>query len=83
MPLRADNAQAARREGLRFQLFNFCGNGRVFFVIIIGFLRQAHIKIAAKLNIRATPGHIGGNGHCARHPCLRDNLRLLFVIARV
>ena len=83
MALCADNAQATGVEGLRFQLINFGANGVAFFIIITGFLGKAHIEIAAKLNIRAATGHIGGDGDGARHTGLRDDLGFLLVIARV
>ena len=80
MALRADYAQAAGLQSLRFQFFDLGFNG---LGISAFFLRQTHFEIAAQLDIRAAPRHIGGNGHRAGHAGLRDDLRFLFVIARI
>jgi len=50
---------------------------------IFEFLANAHVGIAAKLDIRAAAGHVGGNGDRAGHSGLADDIRLLFVVARV
>ena len=84
----ADDAKTACLKRLFFQRRNFRLN--VLFarvacraVKIFQFLVQPHVEIAAKLNIRAASGHIGGNRDRTRHAGQADNLRFLFVIARV
>ena len=88
MAFGADDAKPARLKRLFFQRRNFRLNvvfARVACraVKIFQFLVQPHVEIAAKLNIRAASGHIGGNGDRAGHTGQADNLRFLLVIARV
>ena len=47
------------------------------------FLPDAHVGIAAELNVGAAAGHVGGDGDGARHAGLRDDVGFLLVIARV
>ena len=51
------------------------------------FLRQllsdAHVGIAAELDVGAAAGHVGGDGHRAHPPGLGDDVRLLLVVAGV
>ena len=47
------------------------------------FLLQPHLQIAAEFDVGAAAGHVGGDRHRARRAGLRDDLRLLFVEARV
>ena len=44
---------------------------------------DAHVDIAAELNVGAAAGHVGGDGHGARHAGLGDDGGFLLVIARV
>ena len=46
-------------------------------------LLDQHVGIAAELNVGAAAGHVGGDGHTARHAGLGDDLRLLLVVARI
>jgi len=44
---------------------------------------EAHVQIAAQLNVGATTGHVGGDGHSARDTGLRNDVSFLLVIARI
>ena len=44
---------------------------------------QQHVGIAAELNIRAAPRHVGGDGDGAGHAGLGDDMRFLLVIAGI
>ena len=44
---------------------------------------QAHVEIAAELNVGAAAGHVGGDGDGARHAGLGDDIGFLFVEAGV
>ena len=44
---------------------------------------DAHVGIAAELDVGAAAGHVGGDGDGARHAGLRDDRRLLLVVAGV
>ncbi len=44
---------------------------------------NAHVRVAAELDVGSAAGHVGGDGDCARHAGLRDDERLLLVVARV
>ncbi len=44
---------------------------------------QAHVEIAAELDVGAAAGHVGGDRHRAGTARLRDDIRLLLVIAGV
>ena len=46
-------------------------------------LADAHVGIAAELNVGAAAGHVGGDGDRARHAGLRDDEGFLLVVARV
>src|SRR6185437_4371967 len=47
-------------------------------VLNIGdFLPDAHVGIAAELNVGAAAGHVGGDGDGARHTGLRDDIGFL------
>ena len=47
------------------------------------FLADAHVGIAAELDVGAAAGHVGGDGDRARHAGLRDDVGFLLVVARV
>ena len=47
------------------------------------FLADAHVGVAAELNVGAAAGHVGGDGDGARHAGLSDDLRLLLVVPGV
>ncbi len=42
-----------------------------------------HFDVAAKLNIGAATGHVGGDGHSPKTPGIGDDLGFLFVVTRV
>ena len=44
---------------------------------------SAHLEIAAELDVGAAAGHVGGDGHRARHAGLGDDVGLLLVVAGV
>ena len=46
-------------------------------------LLDAHVGIAAELDVGAAAGHVGRDGDRAGHAGLRDDVRLLLVVARV
>src|SRR6185369_9264286 len=46
-------------------------------------LADAHVGVAAELNVGAAAGHVGGDGDRAGHAGLRDDVGLLLVVARV
>ena len=46
-------------------------------------MANAHVGIAAELNVGAAAGHVGGDRHRARHAGLGDDDRLLLVVAGV
>ena len=46
-------------------------------------LAGAHVGVAAELNVGAAAGHVGGDGHRARHAGLGDDVGFLLVVARV
>ena len=57
---------------------------RSFEVLDVGqFLPDAHVGIAAELNVGAAAGHVGGDGDGAGHAGLGDDIGLLLVIAGV
>ena len=43
------------------------------------FIGNPGFEIAAKLNVRAAPGHVGGNRHRPQSPGLRNDMRFLFM----
>ena len=70
------------RFDIGLDLFNFLGTlfrGQAVF----NFLLDAHIKIAAELNIGAAAGHVGGNGHTARRAGLGNDNGFLIMMAGV
>ena len=50
---------------------------------VLELLADAHVGVAAELNVGAAAGHVGGDGDRARHAGLRDDVGLLLVVARV
>ena len=46
-------------------------------------LRDAHVGVAAELDVGAAAGHVGGDGDGARHAGLGDDVGLLLVVAGV
>ena len=46
-------------------------------------LADAHVEVAAELDVGAAAGHVGGDGHRAGHAGLGDDERLLLVVAGV
>ncbi len=95
MPLGAKHEQAAGAEGdvpggldFGFQRSAFLGlrlrcwlddKTALFGTPLV----QAHIDVAAQLNVRAPAGHVGGNGDRARNPGIGDDERFLLVVAGV
>ncbi len=49
----------------------------------VEFLLDAHLDVAAELNVGAAAGHVGGDGDGAGDAGFRDDERLLLVVARV
>jgi malic enzyme len=47
------------------------------------FLPDAHVGIAAELDVGAAPGHVGGDRHRPGHPRLPDDVGLLLVVAGI
>ena len=50
---------------------------------VVQFLADAHVRVAAKLDVGAAARHVGGDGHRAKVAGLGDDIGLLFVIAGV
>ena len=46
-------------------------------------LPDAHVGVAAELDVGAAAGHVGGDGHRPRHPRLPDDVGLLLVVAGI
>src|SRR5262249_44015418 len=90
VPLGAEHVKPAGRERLFLEPRDLLADLRrlaavlaAFLADILEFLANAHVGIAAKLNIGAAPGHIRGNRDRAGHSRLGDDIRLLFVVTRV
>ena len=91
MPLGAEHVEAAGGQRLFLQArdlrADFVGARALLAlarVLDLGdFLADAHVGIAAELNVGAAAGHVGGDGDRARHAGLRDDVGFLLVIARV
>ena len=89
MALGAQHEQAAGLQGLVLEASDlgadFLGPpGALGLVGHVGeLLADAHIGIAAELDVGAAAGHVGGDRNGARNPRLGDDIGLLFVIARV
>ena len=47
------------------------------------FLADAHVGVAAELDVGSAPGHVGGDGDGARNAGLDDDRGLLFVVAGI
>ena len=58
---------------IRFDLFDFFRSRRFQGA-------DFRLPVAAQHNVGAAPGHVGGDGHGAAGPGLRDNLRLLLMV---
>ena len=91
VPLRADDAKAAgfRRKSQRLQPLDL-GADLLFLLGALGtfghvrqLVAHAHVGVAAELDVGAAPSHVGGDRHRARHAGLRDDIRLLLVVAGV
>ncbi len=96
VPLGADHVKAAGRERLSpsswrprpaisARFLAICsGAGSLPFSVSAGEpVREQHVGVAAELDVGAAARHVGGDGNRARHAGLRDDPRLLLVIARV
>src|SRR5215475_13754249 len=91
VPLGAKNIETAGSECLFLQPRNlftdFVGPGALLaFPLIVNvahFLANAHIGIAAELNVGASTRHIGGDRDRARHAGLCDDVGLLLVVTRI
>ncbi|MCG8503073.1 MAG: preprotein translocase subunit SecA, partial [Sphingomonadales bacterium] len=58
--------------------------GACFFVeALVDFVGDAHLQVAAQLNIGTATGHVGGNRYGAGYTRLGNDVRFLFVIAGV
>src|SRR5664280_1850150 len=90
-PLGAEHEQPAGGERLLLEARDLGADligARAFFalarILDLGdLLPNAHVGIAAELDVGAATGHVGGNGDRARYAGLRDDKRLLLVIAGV
>ena len=91
VPLGAEHVEAAGGERLVLQTrdlgANFVG-ARTFLalarILDVGqFLADAHVGIAAELDVGAAAGHVGGDGDRAGNAGLRDDIGLLLVIAGI
>ena len=85
----ADDVEAAGRDRLLLEVGDFCAD-RLFLRARAGlafepraFLLQAHVEIAAELDVGAAAGHVGGDGDRARHAGLGDDIGFLLVEAGV
>ncbi len=89
MPFRAKDKQATRLAHDFAVGFNpgadFVRDARAFRFVRYVFRRfgEAGVKIAAKLDVRASARHVGGDRYRAGLAGLRDNRGFLFVIAGV
>ncbi len=91
MPFGAEHEQAAGRERLLLQARDLfadlrprAGPCRARPIRDVGkLLADAHVGVAAELNVGAAAGHVGRDRDRARHARLRDDIGLLLVIARV
>jgi hypothetical protein len=91
MPLGAEHAEPAGRERFVLEARDLRPDvvgARALLSLVrirdIGqFLADAHVGIAAELNVGAAARHVGRNRNRARHAGLRDDISLLLVIPRV
>ena len=91
MPLGAEHAQPAGGERFFLQSRDLradVGSARAFLPLLrildIGqFLANAHVGIAAELNVGAAAGHVGRNRDRAGHAGLGDDIGLLLVVTGV
>ncbi len=89
MPFGADHHQPAGVEDCFSVFGNFGTNPFRGLGISLGirrlfnFLVEAHVDVAAQLDVGAAAGHIGGDGNGTRSTSLGDDLGFLFVITRV
>ena len=86
MAFGADDIKPASRKCLFFQRRHLGGDGIVFGcrqLTAIGLYLETHVEIAAKLDVSAAPGHVGGDGDRAGNAGLGDDLCLLGMEARI
>ena len=89
VPLGADDVEAAGVDRLLLELGDFGADRRLLRVAIlrrrvrIDLLLDAHLDVAAELDVGAAAGHVGGDGDRARDAGLGDDEGLLLVEARV
>ncbi len=85
----ADHVETARFERelfLRLDVALHFGNlARALSVVLDAgrFIGEAHVEIAAELDVGAATGHVGRNRHAAGHARLRHDMGFLLVVARV
>ena len=89
VPFGAEHVEPAGLDDLLLRLRDL-GADLLRYSFLLGFVGDAngldcdaHVRVAAELNVGAAAGHIGGDGDAGRHARLADNLRFHFVIARV
>ncbi len=89
VPLGADDVEAAGGDRLRLESRDFGADFR-FLGVALGafrqaraFLRDAHLDIAAELDVGAAAGHVGRDRDRARHAGFGDDIGFLLVEARV
>ena len=91
MALGAEHEQAAGLEGLFLEPRNLAADvigARAFLalarILDVGeLLADAHVGIAAELDVGAASGHVGGDGDRAGHAGLGDDVGFLLVITRI
>src|SRR5208282_3780880 len=89
VPLRANNIEPAGVDRLLFESRDFPPDRRL--MRLARFLRRGgvdlllhpHFDVAAKLNVRAAPGHVCCDGNRARNARLSDDEGFLLVETRV
>ena len=91
VPLGAEHEHAAGGERLLLQAGDLLADHvrpriahpRLHIGDVGQFLADAHVGVAAELNVGAAAGHVGGDSDRARHARLGDDVGLLLVVARV
>ena len=86
VPLGADDEQAAGRQHhlpVGGDLGADAGAGRPRSAGSFSSWRDAHVDVAAELDVGAAAGHVGGDGDGAAAAGLGDDLRFLLVVAGV
>ena len=89
VPLGADDVEAAGVDRLLLEIGDLGADLRLLALALlrrggrIDLLANAHLDVAAELDVGAAAGHVGGDGDRAGHAGLGDDEGLLLVEARV